>query len=244
MGPASGYVEAMVTGMRLGILSDIHCNAAALIEAMKRLTTEVDDVIVAGDAVLQYRFSNEVVGIIRRTARGYVLGNHELALLENANTALSQPHIGQQNLEFMAAVPTQFEMRVGRKKLLMVHASPFPPFDQYLYPTNPLLDRCAEVDADFVVLGHTHIAMSKRVGNALVVNPGALGERGDPAHPGLVSYGVLDTDSDEFQVHRFRDPSLAAPHAENDPLGIRAEGVRPQRASLKASIGSAAGTGG
>jgi len=197
--------------MRLGIVSDVHCNAAALTEAIRRLRNQADDIIVAGDAVLQYRFSNEVMEIIRREARGYVLGNHELTLLANADPALSRPDIRRRNVAFMAAAPTRFETRVGSKKLLMVHACPFPPFNQYLYPASPLLDACAEVDADFLVVGHTHIAMSKRVGSTLVVNPGGLGEREDPGHPGLVSYGILDTETDEFQIHRFRDPAMPAP---------------------------------
>jgi putative phosphoesterase len=200
-----------VVRVRLGIVSDIHCNSAALTEAIRRLRTQVDDIIVAGDAVLQYRFSNEVVEIIQREARGYVLGNHEITLLDNADPALLRPGVRRRNVAFMAAAPTRLEMRANGKKLLMVHACPFPPFNQYLYPTSPLLDACGDVDADFVVLGHTHIAMSKRVGRTLVVNPGGLGERGDPGHPGMVSYGILDTSTDEFQVHRFRDPALPAP---------------------------------
>jgi putative phosphoesterase len=197
--------------MRLGIVSDIHCNTAALTEAIRRLKSEVDDVIVAGDAVLQYRFSNEVIETIRREARAYVLGNHELTLLDNANTALARPGIRRRNVAFMAAAPTQLELRVGHKRLLMVHACPFPPFNQYLYPASPLLDRCADLDADYIVVGHTHVAMSNRVGRPLVVNPGGLGERGDPDHPGLVSYGVLDTATDEFLIHRFPDPALTGP---------------------------------
>jgi predicted phosphodiesterase len=50
--------------------------------------------------------------------------------------------------------------------------------------------------------------MATRVGRTLVVNPGSLGQRGDPDHPGLVSYAVLDTDSDEVTIHRFPNPLL------------------------------------
>ena len=197
--------------MLLGIVSDIHCNAAALTEAIERMRAQVDDIIVAGDAVLQYRFSTEVVETIRREARGYVQGNHELALLASGGPALSRSGVSRQAVNFMAAAPLRFEIRIGRKKLVMVHACPFPPFNQYLYPGSPLLDKCADIEADFLVLGHTHVAMSTRTGRTLVVNPGGLGERGDPDHPGLVSYGVLDTVTEEFRVHRFRDPALPPP---------------------------------
>jgi putative phosphoesterase len=197
--------------VRLGIVSDAHCNAAALCVAIELLRPQVDGMLFAGDAVLQYRFSNEVLELIQAEDMRYVQGNHEMTLLQHGKPATSRPEVRRRNLEFMTAAPRRLRMKVGSgKTLLMVHACPFPPYDQYLYPTHPLLDRCAETEADFVVLGHTHVAMSARVGSTLVVNPGALGERSDPDHPGMVSCGVLDTDTEEFEVHRFADPARRA----------------------------------
>jgi predicted phosphodiesterase len=108
----------------------------------------------------------------------------------------------------MAAAPKQWEIRCSGKRLLMVHASPFPPFDEYVYPGSPQLARCADVDADIVVLGHTHVPMATRVGTTLVVNAGSLGQGGEPGQPGMVSYAVLDTDSEEVTFRRFRNPLL------------------------------------
>ena len=195
--------------MRIGIVSDVHCNAPALDAAVEALRPQVDAMLLAGDAVLQYRFSNEVLETIQREEIGYVMGNHEMTLLAHGTQATSRPEVRRHNLAFMQSAPSELRLEVGGKTLLMVHASPFPPYDQYLYPTNPLLAHCADIDADFLVLGHTHVAMSKRVGSTLVVNSGALGERGDPDHPGLVSYGILDTVDESFEVHRFADPSRA-----------------------------------
>lgn len=196
--------------MLLGIVSDVHCNARALTVAIEALRPRVDVLLLAGDAVLQYRFSNEVLETIHAEGISYIQGNHEMTLLKHGERALAQPHVRRRNVDTMAAAPLRLELQVAGKKLLMVHACPFPPYDQYLYPGNPLLARCAEVGADFLVLGHTHVAMSSRVGKTLVVNPGALGERSDPAFPGLVSYGILDTDAESFEVHRFEDPARAA----------------------------------
>ena len=55
--------------MRLGIISDIHCNHEALRIALDRMGP-VDELLCAGDAVYQFRFSNEVMRILReRQAR-------------------------------------------------------------------------------------------------------------------------------------------------------------------------------
>ena len=67
--------------MLLGIMSDVHCNAAAMGLALDHLTPTVDEVLLAGDAVLQYRFSNEVIESIRDHGITYIAGNHEMTLL-------------------------------------------------------------------------------------------------------------------------------------------------------------------
>lgn len=188
-------------------MADVHCNAVAMQRALDELRPTVDTMIVAGDAILQYRFSNEVVEAIRDNDIEYVVGNHELTLLgRDGERARSAPWIRADNLEFMAAAPTRKEISASGKRILVVHASPFAPYSDYLYPGSRELARCAEVDADILVLGHTHIPMAERIGSTLVVNPGSLGQGGDPNHPGLLSYAVLDTDSEEFTVHRFANP--------------------------------------
>jgi putative phosphoesterase len=195
--------------MLLGIISDVHCNARAMGRALDELSGRVDEVWLAGDAVLQYRFSNEVIESVRDHGITYVVGNHELTLLgPDGERARSAPAVRRRNMDFMAEAPTRHETRLSGKRLLMVHASPFAPYSEYLFPGSPELARCAELDADILVLGHTHIPMAERVGTTLVVNPGSLGQGGDPAHPGMVSYAVLDTDSEEVTIHRFTNPQF------------------------------------
>jgi putative phosphoesterase len=193
--------------MLLGIISDVHCNAVAMERALEELGATVDEILLSGDAVLQYRFSNEVIENVRDHGITYVTGNHEMILLsQHGERARGNPGVRRRNVELMAAAPDRHERTVSGKRLLMVHASPFPPYGDYLYAGSPQLARCAELDVDILVLGHTHVPMATRVGRTLVVNPGSLGQGGDPAYPGMVSYAVLDTDSEEVTVHRFANP--------------------------------------
>ncbi|HET6966464.1 MAG TPA: metallophosphoesterase family protein, partial [Acidimicrobiales bacterium] len=185
---------------------------------LEDLTARADDILLAGDAVLQYRFSNDVMDRVVSHGMTYIRGNHEAILLgEHGKRALSNPAVRASSVEVMAGAPWSHERTVSGKKLLMVHGSPFDPYDEYLYPGSRGLARCAELDVDILVLGHTHIPMATRVGRTLVVNPGSLGQGGDPDHPGMLSYAVLDTDSDRVEVVRFSDRGERQP-AEVDVL--------------------------
>jgi protein phosphatase len=65
------------------------------------------------------------------------------------------------------------------------------------------LARLSEVDADYVVLGHTHTQMVERAGRALVINPGSTGEARDHSNGRRLSYAVLDTASGEVLIDNF-----------------------------------------
>jgi putative phosphoesterase len=190
--------------MRLGIVSDIHCNAEALQLAIQRMG-KVDELLCAGDAFYEYRFSNEVIELLQRHGARYVLGNHEAMLLDPRGVrAREAPSVRRENVDWVAQQPFSIEVDVGGgKKLLMVHASPLEPMTQYVWAGSAELQRLAEVEADYVILGHTHAQMVERVGRLLVVNPGSTGEARDHANGRRLSYAVLDTASGEVLIDNF-----------------------------------------
>jgi len=55
-------------------------------------------------------------------------------------------------------------------------------------------------DYDGIVLGHTHVQGKRSVAGGVVVNPGSVGQPrdGDPD----AGYAVLDTQTDEVDLHR------------------------------------------
>jgi putative phosphoesterase len=189
--------------MRLGIVSDIHCNIDALKLALERMGP-VDELLCAGDAFYEYRFSNEVIELLRERGARYVLGNHENVLLGSSGVrAREAATVRQDNVAWVRDQPWSIEVDVGGKRLVMVHASPMEPFTQYVYPNSPELRRLAQIDADYVILGHTHTQMAERVGRAMVINPGSTGEARDIANGRRFSYAVLDTATDELLFDNF-----------------------------------------
>jgi putative phosphoesterase len=197
--------------MKLGIVSDVHCNHEALRIALERMG-DVDELLCAGDAVYQFRFSNEVMDVLRERNARYILGNHEETLLGTwGERALAADWVRTDARDYMAAQASTVTTRVNGKTLVMVHGSPFEPHNEYIYPTSPSLRRLATIEADFIVLGHTHYQMAERVGRALVINPGSAGEARDPRNGFALSYAVLDTETDEVVFDDFPDPTRAAP---------------------------------
>lgn len=185
--------------MKIGIISDIHCNLAGLQGALRSMG-KVDVIFCAGDAVFGYRFSNEVIDIIRTLGMYMVMGNHDhdfLKVYQERNG--SNGYISPKNMAFLERVPMFLEVTLGGKKIFMTHASPFEPFNDYLFRHNEKFKRLGELDADIVILGHTHIAVVERIGKVLVINPGSCGEARDPYRPYL-TYALLDLETEEAKI--------------------------------------------
>jgi putative phosphoesterase len=99
---------------------------------------------------------------------------------------------GQQ--DYLGSLPLTGTLEAGGQRLFTVHASP----REYLYrytltPDAAEAHLCAEiagVDADVVLLGHTHFPMIRRAGGRTVINPGSVGQPrdGDPR----ASYAVIE----------------------------------------------------
>lgn len=196
--------------MRIAAISDIHCNAEALEQALDALAGEVDEVFCAGDVVYEYRFSPEVVGRLRHEGFPFVLGNHEHVLLSPAGQAArnraAEAGADPDDFAYLAALPYRIDGELGGRKVTMVHASPWEPYDRYLTASDPTWKRSAELGADVVLTGHTHVPMVKRVGDTLVVNPGSLGESREPGQRDAVTYALIDLVDLDAEIVRFPNP--------------------------------------
>jgi len=194
--------------LRIGIVSDVHCNEAGLLQALDALG-DADEVICLGDSIYEYRFSNEVVQILRGRGIHTILGNHEEGFLGPHGVRARQADgIDVSLLQWLAEQPHRIELETGGKKLLAIHSTPWEPRGAYVYPHSSLLARFGEADADFVLYGHTHHQLVRRLGRVLVVNPGSAGEARDSSNGRRLSCAVLDTATEEVSIINFDDSKL------------------------------------
>ena len=191
--------------MRLGIVSDIHCNIDSLNLALERMG-DVHEVLCAGDAVMTYRFSNEVIARLREIGAHLVLGNHDMDVLGPQGVRVREhPGVDEELLRWLGQHSARLDTVIDGKKLTMFHAAPSAPYD-YVYRESARLREFGDLGADFVVYGHTHYAMAAQVNGTLVVNPGSAGQPRDPKNGFRSSFAVLDTASKEVRLEVYDDP--------------------------------------
>jgi putative phosphoesterase len=192
--------------VKLGIVSDIHSNAAGLRRAFD-VMGDVDEVLCCGDCIYEYQFSNDVVALLQERGALVIQGNHEEVFFSAAGVrARERPGLDPELMHWLAEQPARRTLRFGDKTLLMVHSTPWEPRGEYVFPHSARLAQFAEADADFVLYGHTHAQVVRRVGGVLVINPGSAGDARDPNNGRMLSCAVLDTATDEVRVIDYADP--------------------------------------
>ena len=138
-----------------------------------------------------------------------IQGNHEQGFLgPQGLRARTQPWVDQSLVAWIANLPREREIILAGKKIRLVHATPWPPDQDYIHPGDPRLEQFGKVDADFVLYGHTHAQVARRIGKVMVVNPGSAGDARDPRNGRRLSCAVIDLVSDDVTFIDFDDPQL------------------------------------
>ncbi len=192
--------------MRVGIVSDLHCNLQGLDLALQAMG-DVDELLCLGDSIFEYQFSNDVVARLKERGAHIIQGNHEEVFLSAAGVrARERAGIDTALLGFLADQPHRRYLELAGRRLLLVHSTPWDPRGEYVHPHSAKLDRFGQADADFVLYGHTHCQVVKRVGSVLVINPGSAGDARDSRNGRQLSCAVLDLVSEEVRVIDYPDP--------------------------------------
>jgi diadenosine tetraphosphatase ApaH/serine/threonine PP2A family protein phosphatase len=149
--------------LRCAIISDIHGNVDALDAVLARIGNDVN-VLCLGDIVGYGPNPNECVERVRARASAMVLGNHDVASVDNFgleyfNPAAREAMIWTQGVlspENCAWLNEQsYEIR--RPEYLLVHGAPVTYF-AYILDKDSAAYAFAETDARLIFVGHTHIA--------------------------------------------------------------------------------------
>ena len=176
--------------MRLALLSDQHGNDVAFQAALEDIEhLGVDDVVCLGDVVQGGTQPAETLDRLAVLGCETVLGNADAFLLEipdDSPEPVTERQLEVRNWTLAQLSPSHLEQirafaPVVRREhegvwLLLFHGSPRS-YDDVLLPElggealEPFLGR----DAALLAGGHTHLQWTRRIGDALYVNPGSVG---------------------------------------------------------------------
>lgn len=191
--------------MRIGVVSDIHCNAKALQTALE-LMGPVDELFCLGDAIYEFRFSNEVAAILKEVGAHVIQGNHEETFFGPGGArARASASVDQDLAAWLASQPLRKRLVLDRVDFHLCHSTPWEPRGPYVIPEDPALARFAETDADVVLYGHTHRQLVREIGGVLIVNPGSAGDARDVANGRRLSFAIVETSPLQARIVDF-DP--------------------------------------
>jgi len=199
--------------MRIGIIADPHSNLAAFQAVLKHMP-KVDDIICAGDLVGYGAEPNEVIDLAKKKDIRTVLGNHDYGAIARdvsgfnpfaARAVLwTADNLSEENVKYLRGLREELMLTYGGRRIYVVHGSPRDPLFEYVFPDLPnreLLELTRKVDADVIVLGHTHVPMQRVIQGKLILNPGGVGQPRD--RDPRASYMLLTLD-DEISVKHER----------------------------------------
>jgi putative phosphoesterase len=214
--------------MRIGLISDIHANLPALRAVLDALE-DADAILCAGDMTGYFESPNEVIAELRARGVTMIAGNHDVYLQNpppNPNDILRRSlgstlrAISAENLAFLSTLSCEKKLTFGGLRISMYHGSPWNPQEQYIYPDFKDWHRFAEIDADVVLLGHTHRPILRQIGSVTLINPGSVGQPrdGDPRP----SYATLNTETRQVQLCRVDPVSMA--HSFSSGTAVEGDG--------------------
>ncbi|HEY7288514.1 MAG TPA: metallophosphoesterase family protein [Vicinamibacterales bacterium] len=189
--------------MKILILSDLHGNAEAL-DAVLAIEP-YDELWVLGDLVTYGPEPERVVRAIRERAEMVVRGNHDHAVGYDVDPRCSPPFRGMaeatrqlalktlsdDDRRYLRELPLTASAECGSQRFFLCHATPSDPLFAYCPPDSPAwVAEASAVDADVILVGHTHLPFIRPVEGRTVINPGSLGQpkAGGPE----ASYAVWD----------------------------------------------------
>lgn len=203
--------------MKLLVVSDIHANWPAL----RAIREPADGVVCLGDIVSYGPSPRECLAWVRERAAHVVRGNHDTALADGTAPgaaafkralalATLERHrhlVAEEEVAWLRTLPTELSFRCDGYRFYAVHASPTDHL--FSYRLTPDLDaeelkkEVAEVRADIVLHGHTHLPMSRGAWTKVVLNPGSAGQPldGDPrASYAVIEDGVAEIRRVEYDI--------------------------------------------
>jgi putative phosphoesterase len=204
--------------MKLLLIADIHGNYEAL---QTVLEIPHDKAICLGDIVDYGPDPDKCIDLLRRKAILTIRGNHDNAVafkvdcqcghkykhLSVATREYTWKILDKSRMEYLQKLPILIKEKIDGKKFYLTHASPRSLFE-YIMPETldeeiliMIKESMEPLEADFLIIGHSHVPMIRKLGNLTLINPGSVGQPRDG--DARVSCAIFDTEKGENELIRI-----------------------------------------
>jgi putative phosphoesterase len=173
--------------MKIVIVSDIHGN----FDALSALPESYDELWVLGDLVNYGPEPREVVDFVTNNATLVVRGNHDQCIgygddprcsprfreMAEATREFSDMVLTPEQKLYLRSFPPRINAQRSQTRFFLCHATPSDPFYEYrTADSKKWVDDCAQLGADIIFVGHTHIPFIRSIHRQVLVNPGSIGQ--------------------------------------------------------------------
>lgn len=204
--------------MKVALIADVHANLpaleAVLADARRK---QVDAIWNAGDLIGYGPFPDEVVKRLKQEGVVNIVGNYDLKALHLRQKPYkgkapekglafnwAGEHLSPESRRYLLSLPSERQMTVEGKRILLVHGSPAAS-DEHLGPETPeerLRQLARMAEADIIICGHSHTPFIRKVGRVCFVNTGSVGRSDDGDM--RASYAVMELTRNTFHVEHYR----------------------------------------
>jgi putative phosphoesterase len=205
--------------MRILIISDIHAN----LDALSSLEETYDELWVLGDLVNYGPEPAAVIDFVRSKAALIVCGNHDRSIgfnqdprcsarfreMAEATRRYTDSALSFEHKDFLRHLPLVAETRRGNTRFYVCHAVPSDPLYGYCEAESPRwLTEVENLNAEIILVGHTHVPSVRSIGARVVVNPGSLGQpkTGRPD----ARYAIWEDGKIELKSHSYPVEAVVA----------------------------------
>jgi len=177
--------------VKIAVMADVYGNLKALEAVLQDAERRGITVFLnAGNIIGFGAFPNEVIQTLYAKNALSVIGNYDLKVLDKNNRGkgpekfvleYARKTLSKAYETYLRTLPSKLELEIAHKRLLMIHGT-LDPIDEHLSHDTPE-ERFQELaktgGADIIVFNHSPEQFTKKVGEALFINPGSVGKPED-----------------------------------------------------------------
>jgi len=201
--------------MKIVFFSDIHGNQYAFDCFLERMSEEKPNKIVfCGDVFGYYYGQEEILNKMRNMDNLVcILGNHDQYFLDvlegireetelTAKYGNTYMNVGRKisalNIQFVKNFLPYWFYKTNCIHIGVFHGSPEDYLNARIYPDTVISQQAPYNNYNYVILGHTHHKMVRRIGGTTIINPGSLGQQRDGSG---CSYLQMEIQDEVYKFH-------------------------------------------